>query len=115
MRVLISIKPTLYREAIATALRRDRPHLEVHTAAPVDVGSEVARFEPHLVFCNRATEKVRESVPCWVEVAYEDSIDATASINGEDSKIHDIAASDLLSIVDKVNKAIKSESLRELT
>jgi hypothetical protein len=44
-------------------------------------------------------------VPCWVEIAYEDSIDATASINGEDSKIHDIATSNLLAIVDKVDRA----------
>ena len=100
MRVLISIAPVLYREAIANALRRHRPQLDVQTAPPDDLDKEVNRFEPHLVFCNRATAKVRESVPSWVEVAYEDSIDAAASVRGKHSKIHDISTSNLLSIVD---------------
>jgi hypothetical protein len=101
LRVLISVAPVLYRETIAHALRRHRQHLDVRTAAPVDLEKEVAHFEPHLVFCNQATAKVRESVPSWVEVAYEDSIVAAACLHGEDSKINDISTSDLLSIVDR--------------
>ena len=104
MRVLISIAPILYRESIANALRRHRPHLDVRTAAPVDLDKEVAQFEPHLVFCNQATAKVRESVPSWVEVAYEDSLDATVSVHGEHSKIKDISTSNLLSIVDRAQE-----------
>ena len=100
MRVLISITPVLYREAIANALRRHRRHLDVRIAAPADLDKEVDRFEPHLVFCNQATTKVRESVPSWVEVAYEDSIDAAACVRGQHSKIEDISTSNLLSIVD---------------
>jgi hypothetical protein len=104
LRVLISIAPVLYREAIANALRRYRPHLDVRTAAPVDLDEEVDRFEPDLVFCNQATTKVRESVPSWVEVAYEDSIDAAASVHGQHSKINDISTSNLLSIVDRAQE-----------
>lgn len=105
MRVLISIKPLLYREAIAAALRRDRPHLDVSTVAPEDLEKEVARLEPYLLFCHQATAKVKESVPCWVEVAYQDGIDAVACIYGDHMKINNIATSNLLSIVDKVDKA----------
>ena len=104
MRVLISIAPVLYREAIANALRRHRPQLDVQTAAPDDLDKEVDWFEPHLVFCNQATAKVRESVPSWVEVAYEDSIDATTSMDGQHSKINDISTSNLLSIVDRAQE-----------
>jgi hypothetical protein len=87
IRVLVAIKPVLYREAIAGALQKHRPHLEVRTVAPEGLDGEVVRFEPHLVFCHQATAKVRERVLSWVEVAYEDSIDAAASISGESSKI----------------------------
>jgi hypothetical protein len=106
LRVLISIAPILYREAIANALRRNRPHLNVRTAVPVDLDNEVSRFEPHLVFGHRATAKVRESVPSWVEVAYEDSIDAAACVHGEHSKIKDISTSNLLSIVDRAEERL---------
>jgi hypothetical protein len=105
VRVLIAIKPLLYREAIAAALRRDCPHLDVSTAAPEDLEKEVARLEPFLLFCHRATATVKESVPCWVEVAYEDGIDAVACVYGDHMKINDIAMSNLLSIVDQVDKA----------
>jgi hypothetical protein len=106
LRVLVSIAPILYREAIANALRRHRRHLDVRIAAPVDLYKEVGRFEPHLVFCNQATTKVRKSVPSWVEVAYEDSLDATVSVHGEHSKIKDISTSDLLSIVDRAQERV---------
>ena len=78
----------------------------MRTAAPVDLDKEVAHFKPQLVFCNQATAKVRESVPSWVEVAYQDSIDATASVQGEDSKIKDISTSNLLSIVDRAKERL---------
>ena len=106
IRVLVAIKPVLYREAIAGALQKHRPHLEVRTVAPEDLDGEVVRFEPHLVFCHQATAKVRERVPSWVEVAYEDSIDAAASISGESSKIHNIATSNLLSILDSAQERL---------
>jgi hypothetical protein len=66
----------------------------------------VDRFEPRLVFCNRATAKVRECVPSWVEVTYENSIDAAASVRGQHSKIHDISTSSLLSIVDSAEERL---------
>ena len=75
-------------------------------AAPDDLDKEVDCFEPHLVFCHRATATVRESVPSWVEVAYEDSLDATVSVHGEHSKIKDISTSDLLSIVDRAQERV---------
>jgi hypothetical protein len=96
----------LYREAIANALRRHRPHLDVQTAAPDVLDKEVDCFEPYLVFCHRATAKVRESVPSWVEVAYENSIDAAASVHGQHSKINDISTSNLLSIVDRAEERL---------
>ena len=73
-------------------------------AAPVDLDKDVDRFEPHLVFCNQATAKLREGVPSWVEVAYEDSIDAAASVHGQHSKIKDISTCNLLSIMDRAQE-----------
>jgi len=52
MRVLISIKPRLYRESLALTLRRYRPDFEVRVAAPEDVEEEIRSFAPQLLVRN---------------------------------------------------------------
>ena len=46
VRVLITLEPTMYREAIALALRRSRPHSEVLLAAEVSLNGQVHDFAP---------------------------------------------------------------------
>ena len=47
-----------YREAIAAGIRLLRPHTEVSTAAPADLGAELERFDPQVVV-DEAEELVR--------------------------------------------------------
>ncbi|HZY57177.1 MAG TPA: hypothetical protein VFE09_05200 [Rubrobacteraceae bacterium] len=106
MRVLVSIAPRSYREALARALRQERPHAEVKPADPNDLDQEVGRFEPHLVVCNGVTLKVRETARSWVHILYEDSLDARISVGGRESKMEDIGVDDLLTIIDETEKLI---------
>ena len=53
MKILISIEPRSYREAIGEALRGLRSHLEVAVVEPEDLWEEVVRFEPALVIVDR--------------------------------------------------------------
>jgi hypothetical protein len=52
MRVLITLTPSMYREAVAYSVRQRRPGLEVRIAPPEAVEEEVRAFEPHLLVRN---------------------------------------------------------------
>ena len=52
MRVLITVSPLMYREAIAHSLHRRRPDFEVRIAPPEAVEEEVRAFEPRLLVRN---------------------------------------------------------------
>lgn len=104
MRILVTIAPTMYRETLALSLHRHRPHVEVMLASSDALDREVGRFEPHLVVCNEATPKVRESVPSWVMIMYDDSLNAKVSIGGRESEVEDIKIGNLLAVLDEMEK-----------
>jgi len=52
MRVLVTVSPRMYREAIASSLQHTRPDLEVRVARPEDAELELAGFKPHLLVHN---------------------------------------------------------------
>jgi hypothetical protein len=108
VRVLVSIAPRSYREAVALTLTRHRPRLEVRIAPPEDLDREVEHFEPHLVVCNEATQMVRENVLSWVQILFEDGLDATITLDGPTSEVHDISTEDLLGAVDETEKIVSS-------
>ena len=54
MRVLVTVSPRLYREAVAFPLQSSRPDIEVRAAPPEDVELELAGFRPHLLVHNDA-------------------------------------------------------------
>jgi hypothetical protein len=79
MRVLVTLSPRMYREAIALSIQRHRPGIEVMVASPEDAEVELARFRPHLLVHNDTApipEEVLEGVPTRVEMLYSDSMDA---------------------------------------
>jgi hypothetical protein len=105
MRVLVILTPLMYREAVAHSLRQHRSALEVRIAAP-EVAEEVLKaFTPHLLVHSDTDGLERaalESVPCWVEIGYSDSMDAWIYSEGHLNKYEDISTEDLLRVVDKV-------------
>jgi hypothetical protein len=105
VRVLVSIAPLSYREAVALSLTRHRPHLETRIAPPEDLDREVGSFEPRLVVCNEVTQTVRENVPSWVQILLENGLEAVVSVNGQSLEVHDISMEDLLGAVDETEMA----------
>jgi hypothetical protein len=108
VRILVSIAPLSYRESIALNLTRYRPHVETRIAAPEDLDQEVGSFKPHLVVCNEVTEAVRQNVLCWVQILFENGLDAIISVDGQDSEVHDISTEDLLRAVDQTEERMVS-------
>ncbi len=68
-RVLISIGPAMYAEALAFSVCQLRPHAEVSMLDPSgDLGAEARRTRPHLIVANRVPRGSRVGA-FWVEVA----------------------------------------------
>ena len=94
----------MYREAIAGYLLQQRPGYEVRSAAPADAEEEVILFAPHLLVrddTDGLDPGVLESVPCWIEVLYSDSMDARISVDGRVEESQDISTEILLRVADE--------------
>jgi hypothetical protein len=111
VRVLITLEPRMYREAIAGALRRSRPDSEVMIAAEVSLNGQVHDFAPHVFVRSDSGSEVPEgplgSVVCRVEVLYTDHMGVRVSVvGGRSYTIEDASMDDLISIVDEVEGLI---------
>lgn len=104
-RILIAYELTSYRQVLAEAFRSLRPNVEVFETGSDHLDEEVARVDPDLVVCDSASDRVRLEIPFWVElyVGYEDR--SVVSIWGERSIIEQIQLTDLISIVDRTERA----------
>jgi hypothetical protein len=103
LRVLVTVTPQMYRQAIALSLRRKRPGVEVRIASPEDSGGELAIFRPHLLVHNDNNGLRPEdlaSVLFRITVLYSNGMDAHIVADGEVSEAIDISTEDLFRVVD---------------
>ncbi len=106
VRVLVTVEPKMYRQAIALGVQRARPHSEV-LLAPEDVlDGQVEVFAPHVLVRSDSHSQIPEeklgSVVLLVEVLYTDSMSVRVSGAGSDPyTIEDTSMDDLLSLVDE--------------
>jgi hypothetical protein len=105
VRVLVTITPLMYREAIASSLQRGRPDYEVRIAAPQDAEEELRAFLPHLLVRND-TDGLEEAgvlagIPCRVEVLYSDGMDAKVIVDGRVEEVRDMSTQELLRVADR--------------
>jgi hypothetical protein len=88
-------------------LQMHRPNLEVKIAPPEGLDQEVGGFEPHLVVCNEASPLVRANVLSYVEILFENGLDARVTVSGyQTSKVEDIGMADLLGAIDETEKMV---------
>ena len=107
MRVLITVNPRMYRQAMALSIQRQRPGLDVRVAPPEDAGSELAEFRPHLLAHNDTDGLCPEDVAdvlCRVTVLYSDGMDARISADGRVTELPDASTEDLLAAVDAASE-----------
>lgn len=117
IRVLVTLSPLMYREAIALSVQRGRPDLvEVRIAPPEEQEREIASFQPHLLVHNQAgpggvllPEAAIEAVPNRLEVLYSDSMDARLSADGYLTELRNASTEDLLAAVDAAASLAKRE------
>jgi hypothetical protein len=112
IRVLVTLSPRMYREAVAHSIQRGRPGLvDVRLTPPEAMEEELAFFRPHLLVHNEASADARdgavpvpetalEAVPYRLEVLYSDGMDARISADGVLTELPDASTDDLLGAVD---------------
>ena len=112
IRVLVTLSPRMYREAVALSIQRGRPGLvNVRLAPPEALEAQIASFRPHLLVHDEASadtydrvvpvpETALEAVPYRLEVLYSDGMDARLSADGHISELRDASTDDLLEAVD---------------
>ena len=112
IRVLVTLSPRMYRQAIALFIQRGRPGMVDVRIAPLEaLEEELTSFRPHLLVCNHALgdessgavpipEAALQKVPHHLEVLYSDGMDAHLSADGSITMLPDASAKDLLAAVD---------------
>jgi hypothetical protein len=112
IRVLVTLSPRMYRQAVALSVQRNRPGLvDVRVAPPEALEEELQSFQPHLLVHNDASgdsrrgvapipEAALEAVPHRIEMLYSDGMDARISADGHLTELYDASAEDLLRAVD---------------
>jgi hypothetical protein len=110
MRILVTITPRMYREAIAGYLLQQRPGYEVRSAAPADAEEEVILFAPHLLVhddTDGLDPGVLEGIQSLVEMLYSDSMGARVSVDGRVEETPDISTDVLLRVADESAAGIR--------
>ena len=114
MRVLVTVEPRMYREAIALAVHRGRPKAEVMLVPEEVMDGKVKDFAPHVLVRNDADRAVPEgllsSVVCRMEVLYTDGMAARVSVGDRFYRIEDATMEDLLRLVDEAEELVSGSS-----
>lgn len=102
IRVLIAIAPKMYGQVLAHSIAENRPDVEVLRLEPAGLDGWLEGFDPQLIFCNEATDRIRAHAASWVVLAYPagGTMDATACLRGHRSALADVALADMLALVD---------------
>ena len=105
MRILVTVKPRMYRETLALALHKRRPDAEVMLVPPDSLDGQVTEFAPDMLVRNDndgLPPEYLNTIPCRVEILFTDSLGARINLSGQIRQINDMSVDDLIAIVDEV-------------
>jgi hypothetical protein len=117
IRVLVTLSPLMYRQAVALSVQRGRPGLvDVRIAPPEAMEAELLSFRPHLLIHNDEhgglvpiPEPLIQAIPHRLEVLYTNGMDALLSANGRITELRDASTEDLLRAVDEATELAERE------
>ncbi|HZB09829.1 MAG TPA: hypothetical protein VE525_12045 [Rubrobacter sp.] len=112
-RVLISIEPGMYAEALAFSVRKHRPHAEVSLLDPSeDLAAEARRARPNLIVANKVPPEARAGACFWVEVAVPlggggaKALGAEISADGYSRSVANVSTADVLAALDRAEELL---------
>ena len=111
-RVLISIGPSMYAEALAFSVRKHRPRAEVSVLdSSGNLGAEARRARPHLIVANRVPPEAKAGC-FWVEVAEPvggegaKALGAEISADGYSRSVADVRTAHVLAALDRAEEQL---------
>lgn len=112
MRVLVIVKPKMYRETLALALHEHRPDAEVMIAPADSLDGHMDRFNPDLLVRNDndgLSPKYLDAIACQIEILLTDGMGARINLDGRIQEMEDICIDDLLTVLDEVEELSSAE------
>ncbi len=111
VRILLTITPRMYREALALSIHRRRPDFEVLLAPPWPLDGKAELFRPHVLVQDAdeaglppALAQDEQGVVCRIRILTADRIEATIELDGTTSEIHDVCLEDLFEVLDEAER-----------
>ncbi len=101
-----------YREVIAAGIRLLRPHAEVRTAGPTDLGAELERFGPQLVVCGAPGRPDPGDVLAWVDLPAGFGRPARVRVGDGRREAAGLTLEGLLGIVDEAEALVRAQEDR---
>jgi hypothetical protein len=106
VRILVTVSPRMYREALALSIRSRRPDFEVLIAPPCPLDGRAERFGPHVLVHDAGEAGLPPAlagggVVCRVRVLLADRVHATIEMDGTVFEIRDACLEDLFEVLEK--------------
>ena len=105
VRILVTVSPLMYREAIALSIHDRRPGSEVLLAPPRPIDGRIGRFCPHVLVHDAGEAGLPPAlaggVACRVRVRVAERVDATVEAGGTVTEVRDADLDDLLGSLDE--------------
>ncbi len=98
VRILVTVSPLMYREAVALSIHHHRPGSEVLLAPPWPTDARTGRFCPHVLVHDAAEAG---GVACRVRVRVADRVDAVVELGGTVREVRDADLDDLFGALDE--------------
>jgi hypothetical protein len=114
VRILVTVKPQMYRETMALLLLKHRPDAEVILAPADFLDGEAKSFAPDLLVRNDTdglSPEYLNGIACRIEMLYSDGMGARINLNGQIREIDDMSVEDLLAVLDEVEEFISRETV----
>ena len=114
VRILVTISPRLYREAIALSIHRHRPDFEVLLAPTDSLDGAAERFAPHALVQDADEEGLPPGVPdglvCRVQVLKTtERMDAAIELDGATSDLRDISLDELFAALEEAEGLLQGD------
>ncbi len=103
-----------YADALATALRAARQHLNVATVELEAPQTEVTHLDPHLVICSSLDPFLEQEgkLLAWVELSVDPHQSSRFCVSGRRWESLNPSLEELLSVVDETEQLLNSNSRR---
>ena len=117
VRILVTISPRMYREALALCIHRHRPDFEVLLAPPWLLDGRTERFGPHVLVQDAddmgLPPALARGVVCRLLVLKKpDCIDATTELDGTISEFRDACLEDLFGVLEEAERLSQGDGGR---